>query len=51
MEKLTRDFVSKEPRSYRLKIGRTVASSLTGFIVGVISASIVWMIGVNGLLF
>jgi len=43
MDKLTRDFVSREPRQYRMKIGRTVASSLTGFIVGIVSASIVWM--------
>jgi len=43
MDNLTRDFVSRDPRQYKLKIGRTIASSLTGFIVGVISASIVWM--------
>jgi hypothetical protein len=39
------DFISKEKRSYKFKIGSTIASSLTGFIFGVIVASIVWAIG------
>lgn len=50
MGKLTRDFVSEEPRRYAFKIGRTVASSLSGFVVGVICASIVWMYAINNLL-
>jgi len=47
MDKITRDFVSKEPRQYKLRIGKSVASSLTGFVVGVIGSSIVWMVGIN----
>jgi len=39
------DFISKEKRNYKFKIGSTIASSLTGFIFGVIVASIVWSIG------
>jgi hypothetical protein len=36
------DFVSPETSKYRFKIGRHIASSLSGFIAGVIAASIVW---------
>lgn len=42
MNKLFRDFVSFEKRDYPVQIGRTVASSLTGFIMGVIATNIVW---------
>ena len=35
MKNLTRDFISKEERDYRYKIGKTLASSLSGFIAGV----------------
>lgn len=47
MDKITRDFVSKESRDYTFKIGKSVASSLTGFIFGVVSASIVWITALN----
>ncbi|WKZ26275.1 MAG: hypothetical protein QY304_02680 [Candidatus Paceibacterota bacterium] len=47
MDKIVRDFVSQEPRQYKMKIGRTVASSLTGFVVGAVSASIVWHVALN----
>ena len=47
MDRLTRDFVSRESRQYKMKIGRTVASSLTGFIFGVAAASIVWMYAIQ----
>jgi len=50
MDKILRDFVSKDPRQYRLKIGRSVASSLSGFVVGIISASIVWIVALNNFL-
>jgi len=39
---LSREFVSEEQRSFGFKIGRTLASALSGFIAGVIFASIVW---------
>jgi len=37
-----RDFVSWEPREFKFKIGKTLASSLSGFVAGVIFASIIW---------
>lgn len=37
------DFVSNEPRTFRFKLGRAVASSLSGFVAGVLAASIVWV--------
>lgn len=42
MKKLFRDFVSYENREYPFRLGRTVASSLTGFIMGVIATNIIW---------
>jgi hypothetical protein len=42
MKKLLRDFVSYENRDYPFRIGNTVASSLTGFVMGVLAANIVW---------
>jgi len=41
---LFKDFISEEPRQFKFKIGKTVASSLSGFIAGVIFASIFWWI-------
>ncbi|HEY5587865.1 MAG TPA: hypothetical protein VIK86_02800 [Candidatus Paceibacterota bacterium] len=43
MNNLLKDFVSKEPRDFSFKIGRDLASSLSGFITGVIVTSIVWV--------
>lgn len=43
MKKIFRDFVSYENREYPFQIGRTMASSLTGFIVGVVTANVVWI--------
>ncbi|MDD3098316.1 MAG: hypothetical protein PHU82_00570 [Candidatus Pacebacteria bacterium] len=40
MSKLTRDFVSEEPRDFKFKIGTTIASSLSGFIAGVFATLI-----------
>lgn len=42
MKKIFRDFVSIENREYPFKIGKTVASSLTGFIIGAAAAHLVW---------
>ena len=44
MNKVTRDFISEENREYKFKFGHLLASSLSGFICGVIAATIVWMI-------
>jgi len=46
MNTVTRDFISEEPRKFRFKMGRYLASSLSGFVVGIIVASIMWSIGV-----
>lgn len=50
MSELFRDFVSQENREYRIKLGRLVASSLTGFVGGVIVASIIWAMAVSYLI-
>ncbi len=44
MDKILREFVSDESRKFRFKIGRLIASSLSGFIAGVIFGSIVWLL-------
>jgi dolichol kinase len=41
---LSRDFISEEQRQFKFKIGKTLASSLSGFIAGVIFTSIFWII-------
>ncbi|MFZ2310894.1 MAG: hypothetical protein WAW11_05115 [Patescibacteria group bacterium] len=40
MPKLSDDFVSNDPKKFEWKIGRVLASSLSGFIAGLIVASI-----------
>ena len=39
---MLKDFVSNEERSYRIRFGKQLASSLSGFIAGATFASIVW---------
>ncbi len=46
MNPIGQDFVSGESRTFHFKIGKMLASSLTGFIAGVIVASVVWTVGV-----
>jgi hypothetical protein len=46
MNPIAQDFVSQEKRTFRLRIGRILASSLAGFIAGVIVASILWIVGI-----
>jgi len=41
------DFVSSEKRVYRFKLGTVIASSLSGFVAGVVVASILWMLYVS----
>jgi len=38
------DFVSRENKSYRFRLGKILASSLSGFIAGFIFASILWFL-------
>lgn len=37
-----RDFVSDEQRNFKAKIGTTLASSLSGFIAGVVFATLIF---------
>lgn len=41
---ILRDFISNEKRDFKVRIGSTIASSLTGFVAGIIVASIIWWI-------
>jgi hypothetical protein len=44
LDSLSRDFISEEQRQFKFKIGKTLASALSGFIAGVIFTSIFWII-------
>jgi hypothetical protein len=44
MHKLTRDFVSEEQRNFSYKVGEIMASALSGFVVGVFAATVIWML-------
>jgi len=44
MDKLINDFVSWEERVFKFKLGKVLASALSGFIAGVVFASLVWII-------
>ena len=44
MESVVREFVSDEQKNFKYKLGNALASSLSGFIAGVIFASIVWIV-------
>ena len=46
MNEVSRDFVSEEPRKFHFRIGHELASSLTGFVVGAVVASLVWYVGI-----
>ncbi len=45
LKKIIRDFVSEEERDFSFKIGQTLASSLAGFVVGAIVATIILVTG------
>lgn len=40
------DFISKENKSYRFRLGKILASSLSGFVAGFLFASILWGLAV-----
>jgi tetrahydromethanopterin S-methyltransferase subunit F len=44
MDKPTNDFISREERTFKFKLGKVIASALSGFIAGVVFASIIWVI-------
>ena len=39
-----RQFISEENKNYKVRIGKLLASSLSGFIAGAIFASIFWVV-------
>ena len=43
MAKFFREFVSLERRTFNLRFGEFIASSLSGFVAGAVVASIVWI--------
>jgi hypothetical protein len=47
ISKFMREFISEENRSYKLRIGNTIASSLAGLVCGVIIASIIWYVALK----
>lgn len=38
------DFVSHEEREYKVKMGTTLASALTGFVAGVVCTSVIFYV-------
>jgi hypothetical protein len=44
MHKTMRQFVCEENKKYKFMVGNIVASSLTGFIGGIVVASIIWYV-------
>jgi hypothetical protein len=46
MTQLTRDFISKDERNFKFRLGHTIASSLSGFIAGTIFASGIWILAI-----
>lgn len=43
MEKVTDDFISHDKRRFKWRIGKALASSLSGFIAGLIVSSIIFL--------
>ena len=44
MKKIIRDFFSEEKRDFKFKIGSLIASALSGFVGGLIVATVVFMV-------
>ncbi len=42
--KIIRDFISEEKRKYKFRLGRVLASALSGFLMGAIAATIFWVV-------
>ena len=45
INKLLKDFVSDEKKIFKFQIGKVMASSLTGFVVGALIATIILVTG------
>jgi hypothetical protein len=43
MPNVRREFVSNENRQFTVKIGKAMATALSGFVAGTVVASIVWV--------
>jgi len=43
--KLLRDFISEEKRPFKFQIGKVIASSLAGFVIGATVATIILVTG------
>ncbi len=43
MEKVLDDFVSRDTKSFKWRLGRALASSLSGFLAGIIATCIVFL--------
>lgn len=46
MNLISKDFISNESRKFPFKIGKALASSLAGFIAGMIVTSVLWIVGI-----
>lgn len=46
MNKVIRDFISDEQRDFQMRVGKLLASSLSGFIAGAVFASIIWGVAI-----
>lgn len=45
MKKVAREFVSEEKKTYRFRLGTVIASSLSGFIAGmVVGSAVIWVL-------
>jgi len=44
MARIRDDFISTDNRVYKFKIGQVIASSLSGFIAGFITATVIWVV-------
>lgn len=50
---LRKAFVSDDKQKYTFKLGQLVASALSGFVVGIVTATVIWMLAlyyINNLL-
>ena len=45
INKLLKDFVSEEKKIFKFQIGKVIASSLTGFVIGALTATIILVTG------
>jgi hypothetical protein len=43
MANLKHEFISKENRQYKVRLGKDLATPLSGFVAGAVVASMVWV--------